>query len=156
MSYARIMPRRGTHDEWSLVNPILEYGELVVECPKTGVGTGLSKFKIGDGETAYNDLPYAFDGTSAQSLTGGSVDSFHLLTLRSGTTEEWKVANPVLEKNELIFDITANSFKVGDGKTNWSDLSYINGKSDVEDDWDCGDEDEVSTESILDNSKYNN
>lgn len=46
--------RRGTHSEWSSENPILALGELVVE-------TDTYQLKIGDGTTAYNSLPYAFD-----------------------------------------------------------------------------------------------
>ena len=54
-------PRRGMKstmagDKASLV---LESGELFLEYPDTGVGTGASRFKIGDGTTEYSDLPYA-------------------------------------------------------------------------------------------------
>lgn len=54
-------PRRGMKstmagDKASLV---LESGELFLEYPDTGVGTGASRFKIGDGTTEYSNLPYA-------------------------------------------------------------------------------------------------
>lgn len=54
-------PRRGMKstmagDKASLV---LESGELFLEYPDTGVGTGASRFKIGDGATEYSNLPYA-------------------------------------------------------------------------------------------------
>ena len=54
-------PRRGMKstmagDKASLV---LESGELFLEYPDSGVGTGASQFKIGDGTTEYSDLPYA-------------------------------------------------------------------------------------------------
>lgn len=126
MAYAKIRPRRGTAYEWSTVNPILDEGEMGVEYPDSGIGTGLCKFKLGDGSTHWNDLPYAFDATSASSIIGGSVESFHLIQLRGGTTEEWTTINPVLAENELTFDKTANSFKVGDGVHKWTELNYIN------------------------------
>lgn len=44
--------RRGTTSEWSSANPVLAAGEL-------GLDTTLSKFKIGDGTTAWNSLGYA-------------------------------------------------------------------------------------------------
>lgn len=47
--------RRGTAAQWSAANPVLFNGELVVE-------TDTRYFKIGDGVTAYNSLPYAFYG----------------------------------------------------------------------------------------------
>lgn len=141
MSYAKIRPRRGTAYEWSTVNPILDEGELGVEVPDSGIGTGLCKFKIGDGVTKWNDLPYAFDAASANSIKGGSVSSFHLIQLRAGTTAEWEAANPVLAQYELTYDSTANSFKVGDGVKKWKDLAYTNSADSLEQISDYGDED---------------
>lgn len=59
MAYALIKPRRGKATDWTNENPILAEGEIAVEAPNEGVGTGLSRIKIGDGVTAWNDLPYA-------------------------------------------------------------------------------------------------
>lgn len=126
MSYAKIRPRRGTADQWYRDNPILFEGEFVIEHPGTGVGTGLCKFKIGDGLTPYRELPYAFDGAAANAIMGGSVDSFHLIQFRSGTSEEWETVNPILERSEVAYDTTFNSLKIGDGVTPWNDLKYIN------------------------------
>ena len=54
-------PHRGqkltmAEDKASLV---LALGELFLEYPDGGVGTGPSRFKVGDGNTAYSELPYA-------------------------------------------------------------------------------------------------
>src|SRR5574344_741837 len=43
---------------------VLEEGEMFLEYPNGGVGSGLSKIKIGNGSTQYKDLPYAFGDTS--------------------------------------------------------------------------------------------
>lgn len=140
MSYAKIRPRRGTADEWSIENPILYEGELVVEHPSTGVGTGLCRFKIGDGITPYRELPYAFDGAAANAINGGDINSFHMIQLRSGTAKEWEAANPVLGKNEIAYDSTNYSIKIGDGVKKWKELKFINSE-DTFIDSDYGDED---------------
>ena len=125
MSYAKIRPRRGTLYEWSTVNPVLYEGEMVIEVPDTGVGTGLSKFKIGDGVSPYNQLPYAFDGAAAASINGGSVGTSHPIQIRSGTAEQWNTINPVLRENEIAYDSTNKSLKLGDGETSWNNLDFI-------------------------------
>jgi len=56
---AKIRPRRGTDAAFTSKNPLLEEGEMIFVVPDTGVGTGPSKIKIGDGENRYVDLPYA-------------------------------------------------------------------------------------------------
>ena len=54
-------PRRGMKSTMAgnKASLVLESGELFLEYPDTGVGTGASRFKIGDGTTEYSDLPYA-------------------------------------------------------------------------------------------------
>jgi hypothetical protein len=51
--------RRGTTSEWTTANPILASGELALD-------TSQSKFKIGDGVTAWNSLAFA-TGTAGSS-----------------------------------------------------------------------------------------
>lgn len=46
------------------------------------------------------------------------------LRLRRGSSAEWESADPVLAEGEPGWDTTANTFKVGDGITPWSGLSY--------------------------------
>lgn len=58
MSFAKIRPRRGTADQWTNANPVLVEGELGIEVPNEGVGTGVCRMKFGDGVTAWTDLPY--------------------------------------------------------------------------------------------------
>ena len=61
MSFAKIRPRRGTANQWNNANPILAEGEIGIEVPSTGVGTGTVKIKFGDGSSHWNDLPYGID-----------------------------------------------------------------------------------------------
>ena len=58
MAHVRIRPRRSTKAEWEYDNPVLAEGEMGIEVPSTGVGTGLINAKFGDGVRAWNDLPY--------------------------------------------------------------------------------------------------
>ena len=86
MSFAKIRPRRGTASEWSSVNPILVEGEIGVEVPDSGVGTGKVKIKFGDGVKRWNDLPYGVTGEGS----GGLPDN--LLTeddiINNATTDD--------------------------------------------------------------------
>lgn len=65
----RIQWRRGEGAQWSTVNPILASGEV-------GFETDSKKFKVGDGTTRWQDLPYYAIGTitgviAGYGLTGG-------------------------------------------------------------------------------------
>lgn len=139
MSYAKIRPRRGTKTEWELVNPILMEGEIGIENPDTGIGTGLCKFKLGDGYKKWSELPYAFNASAADSIYGGTVTVSHDICLRSGTSTEWETLNPVLGLGEIVFDITKGAIKVGDGQHQFNYLSYIGSTNQ---DFDFGDADD--------------
>lgn len=47
----RVLQRRDTAANWAAANPILAEGEL-------GIVTDTKGYKIGDGETHWNDLAY--------------------------------------------------------------------------------------------------
>ena len=61
-------PRRGNANTMSTNATkqalVLQAGELFLEYPAGGVGTGASKIKVGDGTTAYSALPYALGGAA--------------------------------------------------------------------------------------------
>lgn len=142
MSYAKIRPRRGTKSEWELINPILMEGEFGIEFPDSGVGSGLCKFKIGDGTTKWNDLPFAFDAGAALNIDAGTVTSTSYIYLKRGTTEEWEAENPVLENGEIVYDQTKKAIKVGDGNTAFIDLDYIGYTWEMDKEYDFGDIDD--------------
>lgn len=58
----RIIHRHDTSTNWTSVNPTLSQGEF-------GVETDTGKFKIGDGQKAWNSLPYASSGGAGGSGT---------------------------------------------------------------------------------------
>lgn len=145
MSFAKIRPRRGTLTDWNTANPILDEGELAWEYPDSGVGSGICKVKIGDGIHRYKQLQYALDGTSASEIIGGGVDSFHLISIRSGTEAAWNEANPVIGQangpNEIIYVTDKNAIKIGDGTTRFKQLPYINCQDTMRTVYDFGNED---------------
>lgn len=53
-----LKPRRGKASTIARLNPVLQKGELCLELPDDGSETHLGRIKIGDGTTAWNDLPY--------------------------------------------------------------------------------------------------
>ena len=142
MSYAKIRPRRGTRSEWELIDPILMEGEIGIEFPDSGIGTGLCKFKIGNGTNKWSDLAYAFDAGAAISIDGGSVASTNYIYLKRGTSEEWEEANPVLGNGEIVYDETKKAIKIGDGNSRFTDLEYIGYTWEMDKEYDFGNIDE--------------
>ena len=47
------------------------------------------------------------------------------IQLRRGTAAQWTSADPVLSSGEIGFETDTNQFKIGDGATIWSLLSYF-------------------------------
>ena len=142
MSYAKIRPRRGTKSEWELIDPILMEGEFGIEFPDSGIGSGLCKFKIGDGETKWSDLAYAFDAGAANNIDAGSISSTNYIYLKRGTSEEWEESNPVLKSGEIVYDETKHAIKVGDGASRYTDLEFIGYTWEMDQEYDFGDIDE--------------
>ena len=142
MSYAKIRPRRGTKSEWEVINPVLLEGEMGVEFPDSGVGSGLCKFKIGNGIENWTDLPYAFDAGAALNIDAGSVSSTSYIYLKRGTTQEWEDLDPVLKNGEIVYDETKQAIKVGDGISKFTDLNYIGYTWEMDQEYDFGDIDE--------------
>ena len=73
-----LKPRRGLASTMATAAKsgiVLAKGELFVEAPSTGMGTGASKVKIGDGTTAYSALPYALGDTSNDKIAFSSNTS---------------------------------------------------------------------------------
>ena len=85
-------PRRGKKSTMTTKNTVLAAGELFVEVPDGGVGTGKVKMKMGDGSTAYSSLPYAVEDIVVQNQTvafseSSSTENIILLSeITSGAT----------------------------------------------------------------------
>lgn len=154
MSWARIRPKRDISANWVLANPILLEGELGIEYPNDGIGTGLVKAKLGDGIKHWNDLEYAIDGSDSAFIHGGDSVSSKDIWIRSDDHDTWYYVDPVLGNGELVFDKTYKCFKVGDGVHRYSELNFIgftqNETRDPDIHWDFGDEDAIPNDSTLD------
>jgi hypothetical protein len=50
---------------------------------------------------------------------------------RRGTASQWTAANTVLAPGEIGFETDTGKFKIGDGSTTWSNLSYFKDASDL-------------------------
>lgn len=60
MAYKIIRPRHGIKSLWDRYKSrIYKLGEMLVESPESGVGSGPVNIKFGDGVTDYESLPYA-------------------------------------------------------------------------------------------------
>ena len=136
--YARIVPRQDTSRNWNLFNPILLNGEMGIEVPDSGIGTGQVKIKFGDGVTPWNELGYSINPSETDTIHGGDVTTYKEICLRAGTHEDWLLNDPVLGFGEIVFDISYCSLKVGDGVSKFSELNYINYQPDPDIDWDFG------------------
>jgi hypothetical protein len=44
---------------------------------------------------------------------------------RRGTSEQWLLRNPILGSGEIGFEVNTGKFKMGDGTSTWSQLSYF-------------------------------
>ena len=93
MAYVRIRPRRSTAEEWEYYNPILAEGEMGVEVPPTGVGTGTVQIKFGDGVTPWKDLPYGLSVKAFEETIKGLADSSIILDRTDKT-----LTNPIVEE----------------------------------------------------------
>ena len=139
MAEAKIRPRRGTTSEWRTLNIVLLEGEIGIEYPDTGIGTGDVRIKIGDGIKTWNELPYSINGNEATSIIGGGVSSTHIIGLKTGTTNEWTTVDPILNDGEIVYDSTKQSLKVGDGVHRFTELRYIGEEWDISAVYDFGD-----------------
>lgn len=66
----RVLNKKGTTAEWEEANPVIKDGELIVIVTESGK----IRTKIGDGVTAYNNLPFT---------NGGFVDGITLVQAES-------------------------------------------------------------------------
>lgn len=76
-----IQHRRNTSVQWSLLNPILAPGEKGFE-----IDTG--KFKMGDGDTRWNELDYFIPESEVRSLINEAVTSTGTPDGREPTTPD--------------------------------------------------------------------
>lgn len=82
-----------TAAEWTANNPILQLGEL-------GSEKDTNKIKVGDGVTAWNDLPYSGGGSSVSSTTvtlaaADWADSAQTVDVADVTADSIVIVSPI-------------------------------------------------------------
>lgn len=50
----------------------------------------------------------------------------------TGSSEKFKITNPVLKKDQIGMEEDTHQYKIGDGTTAYNDLKYVNGSGNVE------------------------
>lgn len=56
-----------------------------------------------------------------------------IIKFKRGTEARWAELNPILENGEPGYVYDSHKFKIGDGKTPWNSLPFINGKTEIMD-----------------------
>ena len=93
MQTTRIRFREDTAQNWKIANPILASSE-------PGRETDTGKFKLGDGKTAWNDLPYA---TSEGNVTVDNTEVLNTLTInQTETTSNFNSIQTKLNEIEIL------------------------------------------------------
>jgi len=125
------MPRRGRKSTMvgSKSGTILKSGEFFIELPEGGNGKGKCKIKIGDGETAYPNLPYALGEiyslaakaniTDAKIVLSDDIGNSHTVEIKGqGATEVSTDAagNIIIESTDTVYNhpksgVTAGTYK---------------------------------------------
>lgn len=119
MPYYTIRPRAGTKAQWEQSNMVLREREIGFEIPDAGVGKGEVKMKMGDGVTAWNELPYATDLSNIDSIKN----------IIDGTTKVGKAGSADSATNSDKLGNTNASEYLTKDKTNM--LRYPTTSSDV-------------------------
>jgi hypothetical protein len=109
----RMQQRTGTQIQWSTSNPILNGAEI-------GYESDTNKFKIGDGNNHWNDLPYFLDEESLGSSLDGYIPE-SLLGAANGVAQLNSsgklVSDQIPNVDEITQDAINTALVAGDGIT---------------------------------------
>ena len=107
----RMQQKFDSAESWKSKDTVLLIAEM-------GVETDTNKFKFGDGEHGWNDLPYAgTDATQIQALIDAAEDNYQIIDAASATsTDEAEISAVITEpkKGDLV---TVRRTISGDAKT---------------------------------------
>lgn len=87
---AKIINRTDSANHWNTVNPVLEAGEI-------GFEVDTNKFKIGDGQRRWRDLPYK-DGSTYRAGSGISIVG-DTISVNNGVIATRDYVNTTIEDN---------------------------------------------------------
>lgn len=127
MAFHRIRPKSGTAEQWERANTVLGEREIGYEYPPGGIGTGVVKMKMGDGKTAWNNLPYAqvVPLTEDDIVEVESTSSFKIPSIRY-VSKKFKDIDTTL-KNKII----SGTYKDAGIIISNPDITFKNGVADI-------------------------
>lgn len=108
--------RREEEDTWATENPVLNEGsvgvdtELVTASSSPYPSHSYLNWKVGDGATPWNQLPYASAGVTFIQKPGTGAGAW--------------AGSDVLPNGYIGINTDDGTFKIGDGVTTWSSLAY--------------------------------
>ena len=123
MSIGVFKPKRGKKATAESQNIVLQNGEIFFETPSGGAGKGAGKIKMGDGITAYSNLPYFLQDTNT---------TYGVATQQSNglmsTTDKTKLDGIATGANKTVVD-SALSSTSSNPVRNSAVYSALSGKS---------------------------
>lgn len=117
ISTRALVPICNTHSWFVLNNPVLANGQI-------GYETDTCKMKMGNGINPYSYIKYASGGSSSS----GSDDDGINMEVIANTKEELNKTNPIIPSNTYVVETDTHQIKIGDGKTRYADLEYLDVK----------------------------
>jgi len=111
-----ILLRRDTSKNWFLHNPVLEQKEFVIE-------KDTNRIKKGDGVLNYYDLPYFLGSFKKINIFNGRL--YVPAIIRRGSSIDANDNNILLEEFEPFYETDTDKNKIGDGRTKYKDLKYL-------------------------------
>lgn len=127
MAFYKIRPKSGTADQWTTANPVLGEREIGYEYPTGGLGKGIVQMKMGDGKTAWNDLPYA----QVIPMTKNDI-----VTVESTANDKVPSAGYVKKKFDSLNSTLGNKIIIGSNKDTVlivtdQTINFLNGQGTV-------------------------
>lgn len=118
MAYKIIRPRHGIKSLWNTYKSrIYKLGEMLVESPESGVGSGQVNIKFGDGVTDYENLPYAVEAPISQLIEGSTKP----MTSGAG----YEIQRKVEEVNGRFHSLQTVSVRGLDGRIGTNQIFYL-------------------------------
>lgn len=112
MAYNIIRPRRGIKSLWNTYKSrIYKNGEMLVESPETGVGSGPVNIKFGDGITDYEHLPYGVMAPIS-APDANSQAPLNTEAVMKAIEEYASVPDDVLVEGDVVNNLTSTSTKL--------------------------------------------
>ena len=138
-------PRRGKASTMAgtKASTVLANGEMFIEVPNKGSGSGHSKMKIGDGTTAYSSLPYAMGDTENDKITFSSNTSTTVATALNSVTSGGALKNLIAGLKQAVSlcntsitklndDIVVNTTNIGDLDTRVTAVEVVSNAKSVD------------------------